>query len=167
MSAGRSLIAGPLLPAILCLGLGAGLYLEIARPSQEPGFGEVPPAGQGAEANVAVRPLFDLPPVEAFMEVVERPLFSPTRRLPADVAADPEPVADTPVSRGRLEVTVVGIITGPRALALLRSGSGDRLVPLAEGEQLAGWTLTAIEPFRLVFRRDEDEQVFEIEYRER
>ena len=52
------------------------------------------------------------------------------------------------------------------SLALLRPGSGDRLVPLAEGQQLAGWTLTEIEPFRLVFRRDGDERSIELEYRE-
>ena len=60
----------------------------------------------------------------------------------------------------------IGIITGPRALALLRSESGDRLVPLAEGEQLSGWTLTDIEPFRLVFRREDEERIVELEYRE-
>ena len=124
------------------------------------------PMPGGAAPVATVADPFELPPVAAFAEIAERPVFSPTRRLVDDF--DPEPdVADTaPARREELDVVVVGIITGPRELALLRSGSGDRLLPMGEGDKLSGWTLTEIEPFRLVFRREDDEQMVEIEYRD-
>ena len=164
--AGTSLITGPILPALLCAGLGAAVFLELERPDDtgmmptSVAVTDVPPAEAPAPA------LFDLPPVDAYSEIADRPVFSPSRRPPAYLDEELEEVAAAPVRRQELEVTVVGIITGPRALALLQPRSSDRLVPLAEGQTLAGWTLTAIEPFRVVFRRDGEEQALELEFRE-
>lgn len=164
--AGSSVITGPILPALLCLGLGAAVYLELERPEDE---GLAPTAVAVTDAPPAAAPapaLFDLPPVDAFSEIADRPVFSPSRRPPSYFDEEPEEVEAAPVRRQELEVSVVGIITGPRALALLQPHASDRLVPLAEGQKLAGWTLTAIEPFRVVFQRDGEEQALELEFRE-
>ncbi|NNG03722.1 MAG: hypothetical protein HKM95_06420 [Inquilinus sp.] len=76
--------------------------------------------------------------------------------MPAEVAAPPRPQD--------LEITIVGIVTGPRALILVRTDRGQ-LVPMAEGDDLHGWTLSKIEPLRAIFRRDADETAVPIEYR--
>ena len=167
MSARSSLLAGPILPALLCLGLGAAVYLELQRPANPVAVASMPGTADLPEVNVPVPALFDLPPVDAFIEIAERPVFSPNRRPPSYLLDDPEDFEPEEVVRRQdLDVTVVGIITGPRALALLRSESSDRLVPLAVGQKLSGWTLTAIEPFRIVFNRDGEERSVDLEFRE-
>ncbi len=168
MSARTGLITGPFLPALVCMGLGAVLYLELQRPADP---ATVPVSALASDAPAAtdaeVQVLFDLPPIDAFSEIADRPVFSPNRRPPDYFGEEDDEVFEPePVRRQDLDVTVVGIITGPRAVALLQPDSGDRLVPLAEGQTLSGWTLTAIEPFRLVFQRDGDEQTVELEFRE-
>lgn len=165
MSGRLGILAGPVLPAILCLALGAAVYEQFTLPPDQPvGSDLTAPVGRAAEFT-ATDP-FVLPPLAAFAEIVERPVFSPTRRLPSDAKPESETVDAVPTPSGSLDLVVVGIITGPRELALLRSASGGRLRPMAEGDELSGWTLVEIEPFRLVFRREGDEQMFEIEYRE-
>ena len=168
MSARTGLVTGPVLPALVCLGLGAALYLELQRPADP---ARVPVAALATDAPAApgaeIQALFDLPPIDAFSEIADRPVFSPNRRPPDYFGEEDDAVFELePARRQGLDVTVVGIITGPRAVALLQPDSGDRLVPLAEGQTLSGWTLTAIEPFRLVFQRDGDERTIELEFRE-
>ena len=162
----RSLIIGPILPALLCLGLGAALYQQLARPADA---GSMPLASLPGTERIAEGPEtvpFDLPPVDSFREIASRPLFSPGRRPPTEFEDGPVAVETAPALPQELDVTVVGIVTGPRAVALLRRGGGADMIPLAKGQTLAGWTLTEIEPFRLVFRRGADEQEIELEFRE-
>lgn len=165
MSGRFGLLSGPVLPAILCLALGAAVYQQLTLPQGQPVESAVTPMVGSAPELDAVD-LFVLPPVEAFSEIVDRPVFSPTRRPASDFDPEPGIVDSESTLSGGLDVEVVGIITGPRKLALLRSASGGRMRPMAEGDELSGWTLVEIEPFRLVFRRAGDEQMFEIEYRE-
>lgn len=165
VSAQSGILTGPVLPAILCIALGVALYEQLSLPPDQPAGPDLgSPVGDLAEVTVADP--FVLPPVAAFSEIVERPVFSPNRRLPSDFEPKSETVDIVPNQPGSLDLEVVGIITGPRKLALLRAASGGRMHPMAEGDELSGWTLVAIEPFRLVFRRDGDEQTFEIEYRD-
>ncbi len=165
MSGRNGILGGPVLPALLCLALGAAVYQQFNRTPDIPVETGVTPTA-GAPAVVTVSDPFVLPPVAAYSEIVERPVFSPARRLLFDFELEAETDEVAPSRSGSLELEVVGIITGPRELALLRSASGGRLRPMAEGDELSGWTLVDIKPFRLVFRRDGDEQIFEIEYRE-
>jgi len=77
-----------------------------------------------------------LPPLASYAAIVERPLFSPSRR--------PAPGAQTALgpsieSRYRL----VGIIAaGTKKKALVADGA--RRIEIAEGDTLDGWTVTAI-----------------------
>ena len=167
MSARSSLLAGPVLPDLLCLGFGAAVYLELQRPVDPVALASVPGTVDMPAVDAPVPALFDLPPVDAFIEIAERPVFSPNRRPPSYLLDDPEDFEpEDVVRREELDVTLVGIITGPRALALLRSDTSDRLVSLAVGQRHAGWTLTAIEPFRIVFNRDGEERSVDLEFRE-
>ncbi len=146
--------------------MAAALYQQVNRPPEQPVASGATAAADEPSADPTVSDPFVLPPIAAFAQIVQRPVFSPTRRPPSDAQDEPEIADAAPSRRDPLDVVVVGIITGPREIALLRSTSSDRLVPLAEGETLSGWTLTDIEPFRLVFRREDDERIVELEFRE-
>jgi hypothetical protein len=84
-----------------------------------------------------------LPPLARFAAVVERPLFSPSRRPVAAEGFD--------LGSGGLDARyrLLGItIAGDRQRALLAEGA--RQFELAVGDSLAGWTVVRIEQNRLV-----------------
>jgi hypothetical protein len=91
-------------------------------------------ASPPAQATAPALP--SLPPLASYATIVERPLFSPSRRpaLGARTALGP-----SIESRYRL----VGIIAaGPKKKALVAEGA--RRVEIAEGDTLDGWTVAAI-----------------------
>lgn len=166
MSGRRRILASPIVPAVLCAALSAALYQQVVRPPSVAAGLETTMAAEASGSATTTADPFVLPPIAAFSEIVRRPVFSPTRRPPAGVEPESDNAGTAPLRQDGLDVEVVGIITGPRDLALLRSSSSDRLMPMAEGDELSGWTLIEIEPFRLVFQRDDDQRTFEIEHRD-
>jgi hypothetical protein len=74
-----------------------------------------------------------------YAAVVERPLFSPTRR-PAVIAAEDAPAA--PVRRD--ELVLRGVMLAPHKRVALIEVEGEEPRWLAEGEGLDGWTLEAV-----------------------
>jgi hypothetical protein len=72
----------------------------------------------------------------SFSAIVERPLFSPSRRPPAGANTAAGPLV---ASRYRL----LGVLaTGPKKRAFL--ADGVRRIDVAEGERLDGWTVKQI-----------------------
>jgi general secretion pathway protein N len=91
-------------------------------------------ASSPAQATAPALPA--LPPLASYAAIVERPLFSPSRRPAPGARTAPGPSIE---SRYRL----VGIIAaGPKKKALVAEGA--RRVEIAEGDTLDGWTVTAI-----------------------
>jgi hypothetical protein len=89
-----------------------------------------PPAGAPAPSVDA------LPPLASYAAIVERPLFSPSRRPPPGAPATQGPSIE---SRYRL----VGIVaTGPRKKAFVAEGAQRR--EIAQGDMLDGWTVSEI-----------------------
>jgi hypothetical protein len=89
-----------------------------------------------APASTPAPALSALPPLTNFSAIVERPLFSPSRRPPPGVSAAAGPLV---ASRYRL----LGVLaTGPKKRAFLADGA--RRVDVAEGERLDGWTVKQI-----------------------
>jgi hypothetical protein len=137
----------PLLLAALSLGVIGLIYIELDRPALD------------HSANAAMRPTkptapetadglsFVMPPLVSFAEVVNRPLFSQTRR--------PAPKALAPGNEQSLPYTLVGVvITAHERHALIAHGTPPRLERLTEGQDLEGWTIEQILADRLVFGRD-------------
>ncbi len=128
-----------------------------------------PPPGPVAVAGSAPAPLpelpaevrFDMAPVETFSAVVERPLFSPTRRPPPQGTAtieSPEP---------ELDVTLVGvIISAAGRIAIVKAKGASQFARVSAGDSFQGWTLDSIEPDRVSFRRGEIEVHIELTYEE-
>ncbi len=134
------MIAGSFgLPALrlnLMLG-GAALFLAgfAAWPWLVPPVPAVPPLIAGPTAASAPA-LAALPPLASYAAIVERPLFSPSRR-PAP-GAEPAAAAST-VSRYRL----LGIIgSGPKKSAFVADGA--RRIEIDAGGTLDGWTVKEI-----------------------
>ena len=122
--------------------MGCIVYAEIrARPmipdqevSQVAGEIRVPPL-PGARAAMPSR--------ATFTAIVERPLFSPSRRPPVEGVA----VESIPT----LDVSLFGIVisTGEPS-AIVKPGSGGDPVRVTEGETMSGWTVARIEADRIL-----------------
>lgn len=87
-------------------------------------------------ASVPATALSPLPPLASFAAIVERPLFSPSRR-------------PTPGATGTLGASVesryrlIGIVaTGPKRRAFVAEGA--RRLDIGEGDTLDGWTVSEI-----------------------
>jgi hypothetical protein len=141
----------------VCLALGALVYLQVQRevPGPAPsGDGETPPL-----AALPAQPYYEMASLEDFSAVLERPLFSPTRRPPAEGAVPPQP------SEPELQVTLVGvIISSEEQIAIVRLKDASRFARLSVGDSFQGWILDSIEPSRVTFRRGDVEEIIELTY---
>ena len=141
----------------LCAGLGWLVYQ---------GLQAVPPPGPVATAG-GTPPLdalpeetaFVMPPEQSFAAILERPLFSPTRRPP------PEGIASAAGPVPTLKIDVVGIVISEQEqFALILTENSKEVVRLSAGDEFQGWTLEEIEPERVTFRRGEIEEQIELSF---
>lgn len=96
-----------------------------------------------------------LEPLDAFSEVVERPVFFRTRR-PPDPEADPPPQAE---AASKADFVLSGlIISGKDRLALLRPVRSATVERVHEGEEIDGWLVQAVHADRVVLKRGETVQ---------
>jgi general secretion pathway protein N len=110
---------------------------------------------------------FVLPPLEAFTAVVERPLFSPTRRMP-----NPPPEVDTPVAEAPAaessgpaepELRFFGTVTRDgSAAALVTFPSTSEVARLRPGDMVGDWQVLSVERDRLELGLGEERRTFEI-----
>src|SRR5262245_40574174 len=99
-----------------------------------------------------------MPPEESFAAVLERPVFSPTRRpVPSSGATAP-----STTSAAFLLVGVV--ISDSDRFVLVKPLSTDKLERLREGDELAGWSAVSIAPDRVVFRSGAMEEEIILDY---
>ena len=86
-------------------------------------------------ADVSLSP----PALSVLSDMVERPLFMSTRRMPEPEKAEPPP----PPKPIRLKLVGVALSGGTR-VALLRNLVNNQLIHLAEGETHDGWSLDTL-----------------------
>ena len=108
--------------------------------------------GSQTSSAQSVSNSFELPPLDAFGAIVERPLFSPDRR-PAATAAAPE--ADSQPSdesgvQGQILLAGTATDQGDRAVAILRDVTQGTQFRVWVGDQVGGWTIYAIKPREIV-----------------
>jgi hypothetical protein len=142
----------------VCLALAAFVYLEMQTAAPGPA-----PSGDGGEtppmAALPAQLSYAMAPVEDFATILERPLFSPTRRPPA------QGVVATVASEPELQVTLVGvIISSEEQIAIVRLDDASRFARLSVGDSFQGWILDSIEPSRITFRRGDVEEHIELTY---
>jgi hypothetical protein len=111
-------------------------------------------------APLPPQPSFSMAAAEDFAEIVERPIFSPTRRPPEAL-----PETATEVDAPSLDVVLEGVvITEAQRLALLRPEAGGPLVRVPEGERILGWAVVAVTPYSVTVRRGEEESTLELRF---
>lgn len=148
---------------ILCLALAGYTVYELGRPQR------VLPLERDTEQAVRVVPALlpepggDLPPVTAFAEIVERPLFMENRRpyvapAPAPVTViEPEPPPAAPVEPDITEQVSLRatIIIGEKRMALIQELAMGEQRRLNRGEAYNGWTLTGVDTDSISMRKGE------------
>ena len=133
-----------------CAGLGWTVYRGFSAPPEAPGAAS--PAAGDDVAPLPEAASFEMPPLEAFSIVAERPLFSPTRRPPEGEVAAAAP-------RQMLDLTLIGVVlTAEERLAIVTPAGQGNAVRLGVGDSIQGWTLVAVEPERATFERDGEEE---------
>lgn len=109
--------------------------------------------GAAVPEQNAMPKAFELPPLEHFSGIVERPLFIQGRRPLA-------PVEEGPVEPEKsFDAQLHGIVMAPDGsmLALLKNKAG-RHYKLRVGEKLDGWELAEIAPDRVMMMRGESKR---------
>jgi general secretion pathway protein N len=95
-----------------------------------------------------------LPPLASYAAIIERPLFSPSRRPPPGAQTAQGPSIE---SRYRL----VGIVaTGPKKTAFIAEGAQRR--DIAVGDMLDGWTVSEIGQDRIKLTSPAGEAVLKL-----
>jgi hypothetical protein len=180
MSRRRSTALLPLLLTALCAALGWKIYGDWRAASAD---AAAAPAGTAAPAAASAAPLaaadlaLALPPPERFAVIVERPLFSPTRRPAPPQAAvaqaeaepeEPPPEAGPPADVEPppvVDFTLVGVvIAGSERYALVERHEDGRVVQVPEGGGVGGWFAVRIDPDRAVFRQGAVEEELQLKY---
>jgi hypothetical protein len=112
---------------------------------------------------------FVLPPLEQFTAVVERPLFSPSRRMPTLPAeAEPEVAAPAPEVLGdqgppEPELRFFGTVTrGGEAAALVTFPATAEVTRLRPGDAVGEWEVLSVERNRLELGLGGERRSFEI-----
>ena len=160
MSARRRLAARlPLLLAASCAALAAIVLSEALQPQAD--SASTPSASVGKPTvlpPLPPDPEFTMPPEASFAVVVDRPLFSPSRRAIQGTAA-----VAAPGTSGDLKLVGV-IIRDDERIALVKLRNGDQLESVRQGDNLAGWLAVSIAPDRVLFRHGavEEELILEL-----
>jgi hypothetical protein len=91
------------------------------------------------------------PPIGQLVDMMERPLFFPERRMPEPEVEEAPPPPMTPL---RLKLEGIAIAGGSRVAVLLNL-NGKSLMQLKEGESHEGWTLDSVTSTSAKFSRSD------------
>lgn len=168
----------PATRAVLGVGVIALPYLAWTSLAETPAPAApaaVAPAVQGTMA--AAQPETDepqiqrLPPIDTFVTMVERPLFSASRRpaaLPASVAAGtgaftPESAVTGPQGSGQPAIRFVGTVgqRGAMTAVVIRTNEGDA-IRLAAGDVIDGWEVATVTSSELTLLHEDERLVMTI-----
>ena len=130
------------------MALGGLVYAEIhARPVVESPQTVGPASDESAIALPAARkPTSDETGIQAMLE---RPLFSPSRRRPVEQASLETPPPPTP------DFALFGVaITAGTPVALVKRGDGTEYERVSEGGQIGDWTVGQIKTDRISIHQD-------------
>lgn len=135
---GRHLVLGA-----LCAILGAALWMEVdaGREARERGVASAPARPRAAAPGSNL--VFALPPLEAFGDIVARPLFWASRRPIAEASA-----------AAPSDLVLLGVLLAPNeTVAIVRHGKPPRVDRIREGAVLEGWKFVEVALSRVLLER--------------
>jgi hypothetical protein len=104
-------------------------------------------AAEAVVPPVPEAPIFDMREEETYSVILERPLFSPSRR-----PARPVTVASGPAESAGL--SLLGIVTAAgRSIGLFRTAPEAPTIKAKQGDEVAGWQLVTLAPSEAVLER--------------
>ncbi len=108
-------------------------------------------------------PILALPTIEDLYAIIERPIFSQSRRPVEVIAEVPEP-SPAPT----LEIDLVGVVIWQtERFAFVRSKQDNSIIKINEGANVAGWVAIGIGPEHVLFRQGDREQELRLSYKSR
>ncbi len=177
----------PLTKLLLLIAVLAVPYLLWTMSEETPGVAQARRASPLAAttAAIAAEPAEmveprSLPPLQTFAAVVERPLFTPSRRLvrPVEITAvEPEPEPEGAPEEGspaaetepeeepvtRPDLRFFGTVRRGREVTALVTREGvPELERLGLGDAVDEWKVTSVDRDRLVLKYEDDEAVYRI-----
>jgi hypothetical protein len=127
-----------------CIALAWVIYEEIADLSAGQPVDSTGAALPSALAPTSPQPALIIPDRASLAVILERPVFSETRRPRGTGGAQATPI----------DFTLLGVVISDRQRsALIRTGKGEAVQWLTESEDIAGWKLVQIASDRIVVRR--------------
>ena len=150
----------PVVLAGACVALGGIIY------RQHQGSLSRGNSAEGARhhiARVVMLPpeaAFTMRPIEDFAAILERTIFSPSRRPPVGDAPDiSEP------ERSPLNFLLQGVvISSAQRQVLVLPEDGEKVTRLEVGGLIRGWTVVAIQPDTVTFRRETVERTLGLRF---
>lgn len=153
---------GFLLPAMLvaaCATLAWMVGSLILAPDGPIEIATVKPARVKTLESLAAELKFAMPPIRNYDAILDRPIFSSSRR------GTSEAVAPTVVVSRELKLKLTGTtISDTEKYALLVPKEGGEPLQLREGEDYQGWNLARIKNSAVVFRRNGAEERLEMDF---
>ena len=128
----------------ICLSLAWLVHAELDAPLIA--LAELPATPGTAPSGTSLTPTdgFALRPLQAYAEVIARPVFSSTRR-------PPPPQAIAQIAASSDDLVLAGIVaTASDRTALVQHGQPPKIVRLREGETVDGWTVRSIRADRVI-----------------
>ncbi len=149
----------------LCMGLVVvAITPWITDPLATLGRGPAVPDG-GDTGQPGYAPAFGAPDLETLAVIVERPLFTATRRpappvQPSPAATVAEPV-DPSLILGRYRLTGIVVTPGLRMVFVTEPGS-RKTIAVARGKELDGWLVSEVEQHVVVLESGDRRQRIKI-----
>ena len=148
------------LPLLLGIGtaLAGLLYLDrvILREADDvaqPGPLASRPAGIVRRTPMPTHPLSQLRLAD-LAEILERPLFEPSRRLPRRAPSEAAaPAARLPIEEQAVRHHLLGVVSSPERTIAVMTTSEARLVRVEVDDEVDGWKLTRITPTEVTLSR--------------
>jgi hypothetical protein len=141
-----------LLPVVLlaaCGALGAVLYGQIRQAQSVDGATATSTAGGAVIEPLPPEAEFAMPSQDNYAAIVDRPLFSPTRRPETGTISAPiEPGADVPIKLKGTNITLAA------RSGLFQLGDNTSSVWVSEGGEIGGWVVKEVHDFGAVLERD-------------
>ena len=149
----RNRTRAPFYLLVLCIGLASIVYWQVEHPPSFPTSVAGTNGPPETEPTRALQAEFTFPPLAVFSEIVDRPLFSPSRRPPKEIEDSVSDIDVTPRAMPSNFILAGVVISAEERMVLLRRMKSTDVIRASMGQEIDGWYIELIEPDRVTLRR--------------